>query len=148
MCARQKPRYNRFFGSTIPFRKKNGRRLAVQKNPLDHLYTDFLEHFTWIKQSKRWKVREKGEALGRIHFISPKSKDLYYLRLLLYYRKGATSFNDLYTVNSRVIEWKEAYIELRLTENDKHTDEILDKSKDFQGGYRLRSLFVIVLLEL
>jgi hypothetical protein len=91
-------------GQPLPFRKKNGGRLAVQKNPLDHLYTDFPEHFTWIKQSKRWKVREKGETLGRMHFISPKSKDFYYLRLLLCYRKGATSFDDLRTIDGRVVE--------------------------------------------
>ena len=118
------------------------------KNPLDYLCADFPEHFTWIKKTKRWKIREKGEALGRIHFISPKSKDLYYCRPLLCHRKGAISFDDLRTVDGRLMEWKEACVELGLTENDKHADEILDEGKGMQGGYGLRSLFVMVLLEL
>ena len=66
-------------GQPLPFRKKNGGRLANKKNPLDHLYTDFPKHITWIKKSKRWNVREKGEALGRTRISSPKSKDSYYL---------------------------------------------------------------------
>ena len=39
-------------------------------------------------------------------------------------------------------------MELGLTENDRHADEILDEGKDFQGDYGLRSLFVLVLVEL
>jgi ATP-dependent DNA helicase PIF1 len=132
----------------LPFKKSNGRPLEVMKNPLDYLYADFPEHFTWMKGKKRWKVREKGEALGRMNFISPKTKDLYYCRLLLCHRKGATSFKDLRTVDGALIEWKEACIELGLTENDRHTDEVLDEGRYIQEGYGLRTLFVMVLLEL
>lgn len=91
-------------GQPLPFKKKNGRQLEVLRNPLDYLYTDFPEYLTWMKKTRRWKVREKGEALGRIYFISSKSKDLYYLRLLLCHRKGATSYEDLRTVEGRLME--------------------------------------------
>ena len=46
------------------------------------------------------------------------------------------------------MEWKEAYVEFGLTENDKHSDKVLDEGRHIQGGYGLRSLFVMVLLEL
>ena len=46
------------------------------------------------------------------------------------------------------MEWKEACVEFGLTENDKHSDEVLDEGRHIQGGYGLRSLFVMVLLEL
>lgn len=46
------------------------------------------------------------------------------------------------------MEWKEACVELGLTENDKYTDKVLEEGSHMQGGYGLRSLFIIVLLEL
>ena len=135
-------------GLPLPFKKPNGRRYAVEKNPLDYLYADFPEHFTWIQKSRQWKPREKGEALGRMYFISPKSKDLYLCRLLLCHRKGAVSYEDLRTVDGRLMDWKEACVELGLTENDKHADEVLEEGKAFQAGFGLRRLFVMILLEL
>ena len=132
----------------LPFRKQNGKRPAIIRDPLDYLYADFPEVFTWNKRNKRQKIRERGETLRRINFISLKTKDLYYYRLLLYYVKGATSFKNLRTVDGHVIGQKEAYIELGLTENNRLANEILNKGKDFQGGYKLRSLFILVLVKL
>ena len=51
-------------------------------------------------------------------------------------------------VEGRLLEQKEAYIELGLTENDRYADEVLEEGRYMQGGYGLRSLFMIVLLEL
>ena len=130
------------------FTKSNGKPPEIIKNPLDYLYTDFSEHFTWIKAKKQWKVRKRGETIGRIVFISPKSKDLYFYRLLLSHRKGSISFNDLRIIEGRLLEQKETYVELGLTENDRHADEVLEEGRHMQGGYGLRSLFVMVLLEL
>jgi len=101
------------------------------RDPLDYLYADFPEVFTWNKRNKRWKIRERGETLRRINFISLKTKDLYYYRLLLCHVKGATSFENLRTVDGHVMGWKEACVELRLTENNRLADEILDEGKDF-----------------
>ena len=39
-------------------------------------------------------------------------------------------------------------MELGLTENDKHADEVLEEGKAFQGRFGLRRLFAMILLEL
>ena len=52
------------------FKKPNRQSFAIQKNPLDYLYTEFPEHFIWIKRNKQWKIREKDKCVGRINFIS------------------------------------------------------------------------------
>lgn len=136
------------YGLPLPFTKSNSKPSEVEKNPLNYLYTDFLEYFTWIKGKKQQKVYKRGKSIGRIIFISPKLKDLYFYRLLLLYRKGPTSFDNFRTVDRRLLEQKEAYVELGLTENDKHADKVLEEGRYMQGGYRLRSLFIIMLLEL
>ncbi len=62
--------------------------------------------------------------------------------------KGLTSFDDLRTVDGQLFEWKEACVALGLIESDKNADEILDEGRHMQGGFGLRYLFVMVLLEL
>ncbi len=39
-------------------------------------------------------------------------------------------------------------MKLRLTNNNRYTNKILNKGKDFQGVYKLYSLFILVLVKL
>nr|KAJ0190538.1 hypothetical protein LSAT_V11C800411840 [Lactuca sativa] len=48
--------------------------------------------------------KTKTESLGRINHVSPKSGDVYYLRILLNKAKGPTCYEDIRTVNSTVYE--------------------------------------------
>ena len=57
------------------------------------------QHCVWVPSSRRWKVREKGEAIGRMYHCSPVQGERFYLRLLLTVREGPISFEDLRTVN-------------------------------------------------
>ena len=50
---------------------------TTRKDPRDYLYTEIPEHFTWVKADRRWKIREKQSAIGRMYFINPKAGDLY-----------------------------------------------------------------------
>ena len=64
------------------------------------LYQDFLMHFVWINKGNRWwKIWEQQGAIGRMFYAHPASSEQFYLRTLLTAVKGATSFEDLHTVN-------------------------------------------------
>ena len=95
-----------------------------------------------------WFIREKGEAIGRIYIISPKQGDLYYCRLLLTYRRGVISFEDLRTIDGELLMYKVAYVRLGLVENDKYCVEALEEAKTLCSPVVLRGLFVTILFEL
>ena len=75
------------------------------------LYIDMPKYFVWVKGSKdtspHWKRRERGkadeisdftsDAIGRINRINynPRQPELYYFRVLLHHKTGATCHNDL-----------------------------------------------------
>jgi hypothetical protein len=54
-------------------------------NAEKYLYSDFPQHFVWQKKRTpwRWTQRQRGFALGRMPFISPRAGERFYLRLLL-----------------------------------------------------------------
>lgn len=55
-------------------------------------YAQFPTKFVWKSCQHEWLPRKKGYSIGRLHFIPPGSGELYYLRLLLAYVKGPTSY--------------------------------------------------------
>ena len=61
------------------------------------------EHFTRQEKTRAWKRRQRqatGErAIGRLHTATPSEGPRFYLYLLLLHCPGATSFEDLATVN-------------------------------------------------
>jgi hypothetical protein len=127
---------------TLPFRRRNEQPHLLDTNPLNYLYDEFPMHFTWDRRKRIWCVREKGEATGRIHMISPKQGDLYYCRHLLIHRRGVISFDDLRTINGELLTYKVACFRLRLVENDKHCVEALEEAKTLCSPVALRGLFV------
>ncbi len=63
-------------------------------------YTDFPWQHVWKARKKRWAPRQRGaEAVGRMYFVPTTSEERFYLRLLLTVRSGATSFENLRTVD-------------------------------------------------
>uniref|UniRef100_A0A453SPH4 Helitron helicase-like domain-containing protein n=1 Tax=Aegilops tauschii subsp. strangulata TaxID=200361 RepID=A0A453SPH4_AEGTS len=63
------------------------------------LYREFPEH--WQSQGKFWQQRKRASVfqVGRIVSTHPAEGERYYLRVLLNHVTGATSFEDLRTVN-------------------------------------------------
>lgn len=62
-------------------------------------YEDFGTHFTWKPTERVWSRRMRGDSVGRMIIVQPTEGDRFYLHLLLKHKKGATSFNDLKTVD-------------------------------------------------
>jgi hypothetical protein len=85
------------------------------------LYSDYCEQFTWVRDKKLWKERQRcvGEVIGRMYMVQPSAGELYYLRLLLLHVPGVTSFAELRTVNGQQFAtFKEAAAALGLLEDD------------------------------
>jgi hypothetical protein len=70
------------------------------------LYRDFPEFYTWQAQGKVWQNRVRRDTLrqiGRIVSANPAEGERYYLRVLLNHVAGATSFECLRTVDSKIL---------------------------------------------
>ena len=114
----------------------------------EYLYHEFPEHFVWDKSGGKWKLRQKGLAIGRIYFAPPGCGDRFYLRLLLGSVRGATSFTHLRTVNDVVHPtFQAACLALGLLEDDGEWIDCLAQAATWKSGTALRHLFVMILSE-
>ncbi|KAH7717673.1 hypothetical protein AAVH_14868 [Aphelenchoides avenae] len=63
-------------------------------------YVDFCIHFRFDKNKGKWFKRAREvNVIGRMFNASPRDQEVYNLRLLLFYVKGATCFKDIRTVD-------------------------------------------------
>jgi hypothetical protein len=123
---------------------------ANAENEANHdlLYQDFPSKMVWNKSQRKWTVRQKGFAIGRMYHAHPTSGERFYLRLLLTCVKGATSFRDLLTFDGiPYLTFREACIARGLLEDDQEWHQCLGEAKHMQTGYQLRRLFVTILRE-
>lgn len=129
------------------FFKVNADRSAIGALARQVTYQDFPQHFVWNRARKKWTVRREGWALGRMYWVSPLAGERFYLRTLLTMVKGATSFEDLRTVNGILYPtFRDACMMRGLLEDDSEWRLCLQDAVVFQTGYRLRQLFATILL--
>src|SRR5437667_7085057 len=108
------------------------------------LYSNFPKKYIFDKDgSKKWTLRQKGVAIGRVYFVPPIAGERYYLRLLLTIVPSATSFENLRTIEGELCPtFKAACIRLGLVENDHEHELCLEEASGWQTGSQLRHLFV------
>jgi len=83
-------------------------------------YNQFPKKFRWIDDEHRWTPRQRGFSIGRVHFPPPGAGERFYLRTLLNYVRGPTSYDDTKTVkNIKYETFKEACFAMGLLEDDK-----------------------------
>ena len=96
------------------------------------LYKDFLTAFVWILGGKYWKRRDERTQIGRIVSAHPAEGERYYLRVVLNHVIGATSFQDLRTVDGIVFPaFHEAAERRGLIESDNTIGECLNEAEVF-----------------
>ena len=118
-------------------------------NAREFLYTQFPEHYVWVKSDKRWKIRERrhGGTIGRMYAVSPRENEKYFLRMLLLHVRGAKSFVELRTVNGVVQEtFQAACRALGLLQDDRQWHYCLAEASLYQVSHELRNLFVIIII--
>uniref|UniRef100_A0A453DD09 ATP-dependent DNA helicase n=2 Tax=Aegilops tauschii subsp. strangulata TaxID=200361 RepID=A0A453DD09_AEGTS len=112
------------------------------------LYREFPEHYRWIAGKKKWQKRRNNRSqIGRLVYAHPAEGERYYLRVLLSHVGGATSFDDLKTVNGNLCtSFREACEHLGLIEHDKTLHDCMTEAATFQMPSALRRLFATILV--
>jgi hypothetical protein len=110
-------------------------------------YMKFPSRFVYDSDSHCWLPREKIQAVGRLTFIPMSNRELFYMRLLLNYQVGCTSFEDIRTVKNHVHDtYHETCGVLSLLADDREFLEAIDEISFVGSGYYLRKVFTILLL--
>jgi len=91
-------------------------------------------------------MRKRSFAIGRMYY-DPTSGERYYLRMLLNYVKGATSYKHLRIVDGRDHDtFKDACIAMGLLAYDNEWDQALEKASVWASGRQLRDMFASMLM--
>ena len=113
-------------------------------------YIDYPQFYSW--QSKKWVRRSPRSNLkpivGRMHYVNYKQRERYYLRVLLNKIPGATSFDELKTVNGSVCEtFREACCQLGILDDDEEWNNALQEACDgvITDCNQLRIFFATIL---
>ncbi|WOG91187.1 hypothetical protein DCAR_0310435 [Daucus carota subsp. sativus] len=110
-------------------------------------YSDFPTRWVWNAKEKIWTRRKKGISVGRIYFAHPSSGERFYMRMLLNFVKGSTSFECIRTVNGVTYKtYKAACYALGLLDDDKEWIDCLNEAAGWATGNELRNLFVTILI--
>ncbi|XP_015124926.1 uncharacterized protein LOC107046742 [Diachasma alloeum] len=122
-------------------------------NARKYLYIDIPEHYTFDKKKANnriigWKPRKASfKTIGRMYSINPSQVELFHLRLLLCNVKGAMSFNDLRSVDGRLLAtFTEACVARGLIQDDHEWTRAMEEGEVWMMPQALRQLFACILL--
>ncbi|XP_018404137.1 PREDICTED: uncharacterized protein LOC108780818 [Cyphomyrmex costatus] len=119
-----------------------------------YLYVEIPRYYTFKKEKINGRnvscwVKRKSHynCIGRMYSVSPTQTELFHLRLLLLTIRGATSFNDLRTINGEICQsFSAACLALGLIEDDDEWKRAMNEAVGWMMPRQLRRLFVRILL--
>eukprot|EP00794_Sanderia_malayensis_P002293 gene2293-biopygen2036 len=121
-----------------------------EQNSHQYLYQDIPEHYTFNKSTKQWQQRKRRAAkcvIGRIYNVLPSDAERFALRLILLHRKGATSFEDIRTVDGVTHNtFKNAARAMALLEDDAEHRRCLRDAVVLHMPAQMRQLFATLIL--
>ncbi len=98
-------------------------------------FNQFPQQWVWNRKMKQWIMRKRGFAIGRMYYAHPKLGERYYLRILLNYIKGATSYEHLQTVDGKEHDtFKDACIAMGLLAYDNEWHQALEEAGVWASG--------------
>ncbi|CAK8568648.1 unnamed protein product [Lathyrus sativus] len=110
-------------------------------------YSEFPTKFVWKEKEHRWTPRQRGFSVGRLHYATPGSGQLFYLRTLLNYVKGPTSYDNIKIVNNiKHNTFKDTCFALGLLDDDKEFVDAVMEASHWGIESFLRSLFATLLV--
>ncbi|CAH1414732.1 unnamed protein product [Lactuca virosa] len=119
----------------------------INKEARKLTYVEFPTKFVWKPKLQTWKPREVGFSIGRIHSVSPKLGEAYFLRILLNKVKGPKSFEEIRTVNGEICSsFKDACYNLGLLDDEKEYIKAIKEASLSGSGFYMRFLFATMLL--
>ena len=132
------------------------------------LYTEVPRYYAWQVRRGRgaeavpahWRRRRRGtphppfpgvfasDTLSRVFTTSPRSGEIYFLRMLLHQVRGPSSYEDLRTVRGRLCAtMREACSELGLLDDGAHWARAMQDATVSRFPNGLRFLFALILIE-
>ncbi|KAI9106688.1 hypothetical protein K1719_022216 [Acacia pycnantha] len=94
-------------------------------------YSQFPNHFTFVREKRFWKICERDFSVGRIGHCTPAQGELYYLRLFLTKVRGAKTYTDIRTVNTVIYPtFGEACYTLGLLDDDEEYIDAIKETKE------------------
>lgn len=119
-----------------------------------YLYSDIPSYYVFKKTIingktiNRWEKRQRYfNCIGRMYSVSLSQIELFHLRILLLHVKGASSFQELRTVNNEIHQtFTAACLALGLIEDDEEWYHAMNEAKVWMTPRRLRNLFIRILI--
>ena len=68
----------------------------------DLTYVEYLSKFIYVVHKRCWQPRKQGYTIGRLIWVPPSSRELFYIRMMLTSAKGSQSHKDIRTVGNVV----------------------------------------------
>ena len=110
-------------------------------------YAEFPTKFVWKSGTREWVPRKRGFAIGGIAHIQPSGDELYFLRVLLNWVRGPTSYEDIKTVDGVLYDtYEDACYALGLMDDDKEFIEAIKDCSDNSSATYARKLFARMLV--
>ncbi|XP_074374518.1 uncharacterized protein LOC141714921 [Apium graveolens] len=111
-----------------------------------HHRSPSVEHLPIHFPGQKWKLRQRGDVIGRLAEVHATTGELLYLRMLLLRCKGALSFTQLRTIDGTTYDtFKEACGALGLLNNDKQWHDALEEDAFSAMPSQIRAMFVNIL---
>ncbi|RZB57663.1 ATP-dependent DNA helicase PIF1 [Glycine soja] len=112
-------------------------------------YSQFVSKFVYNQKARSWNLRKKGNTIGRLIWVPPTTGELFYLRMMLTACKGATSFEDIRTVeNVLYLTYREACFAMGFLQDDREFMEAIKEAKDWESHIDDEQLKNLTLLEI
>lgn len=135
-------------------RKKGDSKLTAwfKLNEMDelakqYLYEEIPHYYCW--KNRKWIARKNvtKNIVTRLNAVSPKNIEQFHLRLLLMKIRGATSMEDLKTVEDITYNtFQEAAIKMNLVNSTEETQKIFEEAILHMTAKQLRQFFVLYLV--
>ncbi|CAK8571114.1 unnamed protein product [Lathyrus sativus] len=110
-------------------------------------YGDFVSKFVYHKPSRSWKPRKKGYTIGRLIWVPQSTCELFYLRMMLTFKKGPLCYKDIKFVDGvQYNTFREACFAMGFLQDDREFIEEIKEAHVWGSDVFLRKLFVTMLL--
>ncbi|XP_016199851.1 uncharacterized protein LOC107640862 [Arachis ipaensis] len=109
-------------------------------------YAEFPSKFVWKPAPRKWYPRKSHSVIRRIFFVPPGSGEIYYLRLLLNFVRGPTSYEEIRTIDGVLYStFRDACYAQGLLDDDKEYIDAIEEASHWGSGEYLRKLFATLL---
>jgi hypothetical protein len=110
-------------------------------------YGQFVTKFTYSKKNKVWTPRKRGFKIGRLIWVPPTTRELFFLRMMLTVVKGPTTYEEIRKVAGiQYFTFRDACFAMGFLGDDKEYIAAIREAHGWGPGYFLRKLFVTLLL--